>query len=347
MKKVLFAASILLIFSFCLNYQCWAADEESLGREAEQAGKYRESLTHYVSALQSASEGSSKDQQLREKIISLALKVTPPPAVPDEARRYAVRGKSAISEAKSASDFEEAAREFSKALRIAPWWAESYFNRAVAQEKAGQLNDAISSLKLYLLAAPNDPDTDKVKDQIYALEYKKEKAQKEISAKRQAEEQERQRLAEQKASAERLNGRWVTGREIMSFERGCAQNFLYEGDLYSITVKDNQIDIYGLQYSSANCSGSFRYPRYPFKLLVFRGTIQDNQVAGTMYEYKAYNQEKRLLDYVTSDLYVAKTYAFRAEIKWDSSGRSFTMNKVFERDSEIGNVDRSQKWERE
>ncbi|HHT9126077.1 MAG TPA: hypothetical protein ACFYD6_09700 [Candidatus Brocadiia bacterium] len=52
MKKGLFAAPILLlIFSVCLNYPCWAADEESLGQEAEQAGKLREALTHYVKGI--------------------------------------------------------------------------------------------------------------------------------------------------------------------------------------------------------------------------------------------------------------------------------------------------------
>jgi tetratricopeptide (TPR) repeat protein len=344
MKKVLFAASILLIFSFCLNYQCWAADEESLGQQVEQAGKLREALTHYVNALQSVSEGSSKDQQLREKIISLVQKITPPPAIPDEARRYAVRGKSAITEAKSASDFEEAAREFSKALRVAPWWAESYFNRAVAQEKAGQLNEAISSLKLYLLAAPNDPDADKVKDQIYALEYKQEKAKKEMSTKRQAEEQERQRLAEQKASAEKLNGRWVTDRGRQT-NASCGYTFPDIGGLYVIKVRESQIEISILQSSSSWCGEtSFRWPRYPLDLVVFRGTIRNNQITGTEYSYTSRNDQKIVIDMVPSDYYILGTHSFDAAIQWDSGGNSFSMNKAF---GLYNSTNRMQKWERE
>jgi tetratricopeptide (TPR) repeat protein len=350
MKRSFLAALILISVTVLCPLSSQSSDEESLGREAEQAGKLREALTHYVAALQSVSEGSSNDQQLREKIISLVQKITPPPAVPDEARRYAVRGKAAITEAKSASDFEEAAREFSKALRIAPWWAESYFNRAVAQEKAGQLNEAISSLKLYLLAAPNDPDADKVKDQIYALEYKQERAKKDTSAKRQAEEQERQRLAEQKVSAEQLNGRWVVNQGLRHRFDGpyapCRQSAPDIGALYSIKVRDNQIEIIQLQISTIGCDESWRYPRSPLNLLVFSGTIQNNQITGTMYKnmQKQYSQ-KKLVDLVASDFFVSESNSFKAEIQWDSGGNSFEMNKAF--DDIAGHYDHSQKWERE
>ena len=48
---------ILMLISFIVlcPLSSPAADEESLAQQAEQAGKLREALTHYVSALQSAS----------------------------------------------------------------------------------------------------------------------------------------------------------------------------------------------------------------------------------------------------------------------------------------------------
>lgn len=173
------------------------ADEESLGREAEQAGKLREALTHYVSSLQSASEGSSKDQQLREKIISLVQKITPPPAVPDEAERNLARGRAAVKSATQTKDFEDAANEFKRALRAAPWVAEGYYNLGVVQDKAGRYQDAIRSLKLYLLAAPNASDAKEVKALIYEIEFRQEKAQ------RDAERQQK----EVREKAESANGR--------------------------------------------------------------------------------------------------------------------------------------------
>ena len=203
MKKLGFVlvASILLIgfgwhFVFC-------ADEESLGRQAEQVGKLRDALTHYVSALQSIPQGSDADQRLREKIISLVQKLQPPPGIPEEARKFAVRGETAIREAKNVSDYQEAIMEFTRALRIAPWWPDAYFNLGVAQEKAGQLNDTVRCLKLYLLAAPHTPDVRKVQDQIYSIEYRLEKAKKETGEKARLE-QERLRPP----TAQDLAGSW-------------------------------------------------------------------------------------------------------------------------------------------
>ena len=163
---------VLLLLLFGMNFvQVHAADEETLGRQAEQAGKLRQALTYYVEAL----KVDINNQKLREKIIKLVRKIQPPPALPDEARRFTVRGQTAIKEAKNISDYKEAILEFNKALRIAPWWADAYFNLAVAQEKAEQFAKAIRNLKLYLLAAPHAPDYQKVEDQIYALEYRMEK----------------------------------------------------------------------------------------------------------------------------------------------------------------------------
>ncbi len=219
--------SFVVVFASFRIPPAQAQQEEMLGRQAEQAGRPREALTHYVAALQFTSEGSASDQSLREKIISLVQKLTPPPAVPDEARNFAVRGQIAFKEAKSQSDYVEATKEFSRALKVAPWWTETYFNLAVAQEKAGQVNDAVRSLKLYLLAAPNAPDADKIKDQIYALEYREERARKDAQdkadeARRQEqarldrerrEAEERRRAEEQsKAMAQKLNGQWRVDR---------------------------------------------------------------------------------------------------------------------------------------
>jgi hypothetical protein len=189
MKKVLLILLVLLIPHFTISPTITIADEAAMGQQAEQAGKLREALSHYVTVLQSTPEGSDAEHGLREKIISLVQKIQPPPAIPEEAWKFSVRGQTSIKEAKSPSDFQEAAKEFIKALRIAPWWADGYFNLGLAQEKAGQLNEAIRSFRLYLLAAPNAQDGRQVQDQIYALEYRQEKIRKEATERRGSEKQ--------------------------------------------------------------------------------------------------------------------------------------------------------------
>ncbi len=235
MKKAAVSLLRALVFMVAANTLLFGqSSDESAGRTAEQTGKWREALTHYVAALQSVSEGTADDQRVRETIIRVVQKLSPPPAVPEEARRFSIRGQIAIKEAKSAADFDEAAKEFGKALRLAPWWADGYINQGVALEKAGKFNEAARALKFYLLAAPNAPDAQNVRDQIYALEYRQEKAQRDAATRRHTEEakaaaEQRRRDEEQRAkmrTIESWSGIWATG-----------------GMRWQVTISGNNINI--------------------------------------------------------------------------------------------------------
>ncbi len=253
-----------LVFLFATSAPLLAqGSEESAGRATEQAGKPREALTHYVAALQSAPDGSADDQRLRETIIKLVQKLSLPPAIPEEARRYSVRGQVWVKEAKSPSDFDEAAKEFGKALRVAPWWADGYINQGVSLEKAGKFNEAIRSLKLYLLAAPRASDADKVKDQIYTLELRQEKAQRDAVAAR--EEQERKRREEEAKASDpaRLAGEWC-------------------GDMIKGKVSC------GNEYKTRISGTTIEFSMYPWHnrwVVIFRGEVRGNKIEGVNITY--------------------------------------------------------------
>jgi hypothetical protein len=208
-----------LVLPLVLLFSCsplLAQDEESLGRQAEQAGKLREGLTHYVAALQSASEGSDTDQRLREKIISLAQRIKPTPAVPEEARRHFVVANTYMKDAKSPQDYGQAVSEYKKALLAAPWFGDAYHNLGIAFEAAGNYVESEKMLKLYLATKPNDSDARAVQDRIYEVEAKlneQQAAQREAEEKRQAAEQAAR--AQARAAQERrdklswlLDGSW-------------------------------------------------------------------------------------------------------------------------------------------
>ena len=80
-----------------------------------------------------------------------------------------------MESAQSKEDFKIAANLYQKASVLAPWKAEIYYNLALAQEKAGEPQAGVQSLKFYLLAAPNAADKAKVKEKIGVLEFKAEK----------------------------------------------------------------------------------------------------------------------------------------------------------------------------
>lgn len=138
---------------------------------AEEKGLLREALKYYISALGGVSEGSTDDTRLREKIIKLVHRLDPKPAVSEEAERYMAYGQIAVKKAQSLAGYEKAAKEFQKAVNIAPWWADAYYNLGIVQGKAYQYETAIRNLDLYLFAKPDAPDYREVKLKKYEWEY--------------------------------------------------------------------------------------------------------------------------------------------------------------------------------
>lgn len=274
-KAVLSVLPLLLVAAAGLALA--QSPKEAEGQAAEQAGKLREALTHYVVALQSAPEGSGDDQRLRETVIRLVQRLSPAPAVPEEAERYMGRGQAAVEIAKSPEDFKRAAGEFQKALRIAPWLANGYYNLGIVQEKAGQLVEAMRSYKLYLLAAPSAPDAQQVRTRIFGLEYKAEQKKEEAS------KAEQQRLARQREEEERsarqrqIAGDWYDRTDP-------TQEYTTR---YQVTITGNNVEIRPT-WMYVRESNNARDPSWtPYRSAVappvWRGTIEGLTITGTFY----------------------------------------------------------------
>lgn len=139
-------------------------------------------LESRISELKTAPDSA----EIREKIIKHVAAMKPKPPIPEEARRFFVRGTSALKGASDAAAAERAVENYKKALLIAPWWAEAYFNQGQALQVAGRYVDAIASFKLYLLTSPPAKEAREVQDLIYALEEKSEAA---VAAKEKADEE--------------------------------------------------------------------------------------------------------------------------------------------------------------
>ena len=137
---------------------------------------------------------------LREKIIRLAVVMNPPPAAPEEVAMHEGAAEYAFQHAKTAAGFSDAAKEYEKALLIAPWLAADCFNCGVAYEQAGNPTEAVRSFSLYLLAAPEAKDANDVRKRIGGLKYAAEKATEEarVTAQKNAEEERQKRAAEER-----------------------------------------------------------------------------------------------------------------------------------------------------
>jgi tetratricopeptide (TPR) repeat protein len=137
-----------------------------------QTANPQDTLTQYVADLQS----NPNDTALRGKIIVLAQTMKTPPAVPADAYELVGRAAYAIKNANTDADFIAAADAYGKALQLAPWVADYYFNQGVAYEKAKHFDEAIADFNWYLMAAPNAKDANGVHERIGGLKYAKEKA---------------------------------------------------------------------------------------------------------------------------------------------------------------------------
>jgi len=174
-----------------------APAQAAKAKSKAKSGDDLETLEEYIADLQK----NPGNEAQRIKIINLVLEMKRPPAVPEEAKRSMAYGTAAMKGARSEADFKEAVTEFQKAANAAPWWANAYYNLGVAQDKAGQVAAAIKSLNLYLQAAPEARDTEKVKQLVYEMEYRQKKGVKGFSPD-----------TDFKAWLARLNGsRWLRG----------------------------------------------------------------------------------------------------------------------------------------
>lgn len=117
------------------------------------------------------------DRTLRERILNAAREQRPAPALPEEARRFLIRGNTALEDAQGQDGYLRAIRNYEEALKIAPWWGDAYGRLAKARELAKDYSGAIDALELYLLTGPAQADARQAQDRIYALEEKREESQ--------------------------------------------------------------------------------------------------------------------------------------------------------------------------
>lgn len=139
--------------------------------------------------------------------------------ISEEARRYFTRGQTAVEMAKSTVDYEDAAREFEHAKKLAPSWPDVYYKLGLVLEKTGNYDEAILNLRTYLQLAPAATDAARIQETIYKLEYKRDRSN--------------------------IEGIWKMDRNEMNVKCDPAGYAINRGTILSsiFTVEDIQIEI--------------------------------------------------------------------------------------------------------
>lgn len=108
------------------------------------------------------------NEDLFQKAIPAYQKAATKPELSEEARKYKIQAESAVRD----KDFADAANRYEQALRLAPWWAEGHFNRALVLGEAKEFAIAVIEMKRYLLLTPKAPNARAAQDKIYEWERK-------------------------------------------------------------------------------------------------------------------------------------------------------------------------------
>ena len=195
LRASIFGLLSAIVLSF-LNTRSVSAQEQSAIPQSARA-----EFKDLIKRLQDAPDNND----LREKIIKLALAMKPKPAIPEEARRYFVHGNSAFKDATGPDDYDRAIEQYRQASILAPWWTDVYFNEAKSLEARKRYDEAARMLKLSLDADPDSENASAEQDLIYELEDKNEKW-KASPVKKEEEFADKKKKAQELVDA--LNNQW-------------------------------------------------------------------------------------------------------------------------------------------
>jgi ankyrin repeat protein len=116
------------------------------------------------------------DEARRDKVIKLVLGLPALPAIPDEARQLALQASALMKQSSTPKEMEQPIWLLRKALAIAPWWGNAYYNLSRALELSGQYDDAAKQLSYYLELIPSAADANEVRNHIAVIQAEKEAA---------------------------------------------------------------------------------------------------------------------------------------------------------------------------
>jgi tetratricopeptide (TPR) repeat protein len=140
----------------------------------ESKNQYKEVLSELSEAMKIADD--TEAPAILQSMFSIVRSNPMLSDVSEEARKYAIRGEMLTKD----GNFEQAAKEYKIAIKIAPFNANLYYNAALMNGELKNYSEAIRYLKIYLQADPDSPNSRMLKDQIIKWEYLMEKAKWEL-----------------------------------------------------------------------------------------------------------------------------------------------------------------------
>lgn len=123
-------------------------------------------IADYLQALKARAEFVRQSDLRFEEILTKYREPASRPALPEEARKHRIQAELALD----GKRYGDAANSYVMAVRIAPWWADGYYNLALLKAELKEFDDAVRMMKRYLALEPGAKDARAEQDRIYRWE---------------------------------------------------------------------------------------------------------------------------------------------------------------------------------
>ena len=147
-----------------------AAVEEGLLLQAQQqlsAGDRRAAFATFARAFAELPPSAAQDKAFQG--LALIYPTLPTkPGLPEAARRFLVQARGVVED----KEYARAVGRYDQALRLAPWWAPSHYDRALLLGLIGRYGQATESMQRHLQLAPTAESARAAQDKIYEWELK-------------------------------------------------------------------------------------------------------------------------------------------------------------------------------
>jgi len=235
---------------------------------AAAAGRHMQALHLYMDAMALTRPRGKEDLAVRERVSDLAATMSQLPPIPEEAERHAVRAQARLE--MEGADYEAAAAEMTSAIRLAPWWADGYYNLGLMAAAAEQHVPAINNLKIYLKMNPGSPDAGAIQAKIYQLEL----------------------AAEEAAFTQGLAGTWISSaQDAFQVEPDGAGKFRIRSGIYEFSLAKKGKELEG---TAAIASRRWDYCDIPGEQSAATGRISADGSAIELHtQISSYSTDKR------------------------------------------------------
>ena len=217
---------------------------------------------------------------IHERIAALAGKTSQTPRVPESARRYYVQANYLQKIAKTPIDRDLVIEDYEKAISWAPWWADAYYGLGTALEATQRYSDALTCLRLSLLASPRGAHARATQDKIYVVQAEQQRAAADQAAAAQATAAQAAAAAEAAAANAAAHAKAAAAQLAAAQAAAAANAARYEHVWQCHSTTCSSLSVHFSENGPFDASITGALAKTPKGTIELHGTMDGNDISG-------------------------------------------------------------------